>query len=86
MGPPFMYRGEPNAELFQKWKFTVEMWIKTNYIHKKNQVTRLQNYMEGKAFLFYSTKVAPNPKKWDLKSFFVSLFDYCFPNNFIEKQ
>ena len=32
MGPPFIYRGEPNVKLFQKWKFTVEMWVRTNYI------------------------------------------------------
>ena len=42
--------------------------------------------MEGKAFSFYSTKVAHNPRKWDLKSFFIGLFDYYFPNNFIEEQ
>ena len=85
MGPPFIYRGEPNVELFQKWKFAVEMWVRTNYIRRKNRISQLQNYMEGKAFSFYSTKVAHNPRKWDLKSFFIGLFDYCFPNNFIEE-
>ena len=80
---PFVYDGTPSIEIFQKWKFSVECWIKSNYIQKQNRLIRIQHYLSGNAFDFYYSKVIPRMSRFTLKKFFVKLFDWCFPPNFI---
>ena len=43
-------------------------------------------YLKGKAYDFYTQKVAINVYDWDLKQFFEELFNYCFPINYQMKQ
>ncbi|KAF8228767.1 hypothetical protein L208DRAFT_1042725, partial [Tricholoma matsutake] len=46
----------------------------------------LSYYLKGKAYDFYTQKVAMNAYDWSLKQFFEELFNYCFPINYCMKQ
>ena len=39
-------------------------------------------YLTGKAYDFYTQKVAIEEDKWSLRRFYAELFDYCFPVDF----
>ena len=42
----------------------------------------LSYYLSGKAYDFYTQKVAIEEDKWSLRKFYSELFDYCFPVDF----
>jgi len=80
--PPFVYNGEPNFMMYQKWVLEAKDWLKHSFIQRKHHVTRLKKYLSGCAFLFFMRDVAHEPKKWSLARVLEGLFDHCFPMNF----
>lgn len=46
----------------------------------------LSEFLNGKAYTFYTQRVSLNPKKWSLQKFFTELFNYCFPIYFCNQQ
>ena len=80
--PPFVYTGEPNFTLYQKWVLEAKDWLKHSYIRRKHRVARLKKYLSGRAFMFYMCDVAHEPKQWTLAHFLEELFNHCFPMNF----
>ncbi|KZT24426.1 hypothetical protein NEOLEDRAFT_1067049, partial [Neolentinus lepideus HHB14362 ss-1] len=83
---PFVYNGEANFSLFQKWVLEAKDWLRLSYIRKKHRVSRvyqrLKKYLGGRAYTFYMRDVARKVRKWSLKRFLEELFNYCFPVNF----
>ena len=43
------------------------------------KVFLLSYYLTGKAYDFYTQKVAINEEEWTVPHFYTALFDYCFP-------
>jgi len=80
--PPFVYSGEPDFTLYQKWVLEAKDWLKYSFVQRKHRVPRLKKYLAGRAFLFYMRDVARTPERWTLAHFLKELFDYCFPTNF----
>jgi hypothetical protein len=50
---PFVYNGEPNFTLYQKWVLEAKDWLKHSYIQRKHRVARLKKYLAGCAFMFF---------------------------------
>jgi hypothetical protein len=42
--------------------------------------------MKGKAYDFFTKKVAMDARSWRLKEFFEAMFNYCFPLDFRQEQ
>ena len=49
-------------------------------------VRLLAHYLEGKAYDFFMQKVATDPENWDLHTFFMELFNYCFPIDYQQQM
>jgi hypothetical protein len=45
----------------------------------RRRIFTLSQFLEGRAYDFYTQKVAMNEGDWPLSRFFKELFDYCFP-------
>ncbi|TFY52877.1 hypothetical protein EVG20_g10362 [Dentipellis fragilis] len=84
--PPFVYNGEPNYTLYQKWILEAKDWLKLSFIRHKNRVACLKKYLSGRAHSFYMRDVARCPSNWTLARFLEALFDHCFLTNFREIQ
>jgi hypothetical protein len=84
--PPFVYNGEPNFALFQKWVLEIRDWLRYSYIQRKHRVSRLKKYVGGRASTFYIRDIAQDPTAWTLRRFLEALFNYCFPANFRTMQ
>jgi hypothetical protein len=51
--PPFVYNGEPNFTLYQKWVLEAKDWLKLSFIQRKHRVARLKKYLAGRTFHFF---------------------------------
>ncbi|KAG6816165.1 hypothetical protein H0H87_008177, partial [Tephrocybe sp. NHM501043] len=72
-------------------KFTQFITIGSAYcqygkVKSEQQVMVLSQYLDGKAWKFYSRNMAKTPAAWTLDAFFTKLFNEIFPVNFREKQ
>ena len=45
----------------------------------RRRVFHLSYYLTGKAYNFYTQKVAIDEERWTLSQFYTELFNYCFP-------
>ncbi|KAF8220603.1 hypothetical protein L208DRAFT_1332825, partial [Tricholoma matsutake] len=61
-------------------------YVISGRVQKRRRVFVLSYYLKGKAYDFYTQKVAMNAYDWSLKQFFEELFNYCFPINYCMKQ
>jgi hypothetical protein len=48
-------------------------------VRGRRQVFLLSYYLTGKAYDFYTQKVAMNEEQWTVPQFYTELFNYCFP-------
>jgi len=78
--PPKTYDGAPDARSYHQFIRESEAYIRDGKVRGRGRkVFILSHFLEGKAYDFYTQKVAINENKWDLSRFFKELFDYCFP-------
>src|SRR6201996_5965627 len=77
--PPSRYNGEPNANAIQRFAREARTYVKMGRVPEKDQVYFISYYLDGKALDFYNQVVVQDEENWDLKRFFIELFEFCFP-------
>jgi hypothetical protein len=84
--PPSRYNGEPNANAIQRFARESKTYVKMGRVPEDEQVYFISYYLDGKALDFYNQVVVPDEESWDLKHFFIRLFEFCFPVDFRNGQ
>ncbi|KAF9491806.1 hypothetical protein BDN71DRAFT_1397751, partial [Pleurotus eryngii] len=80
------YDGSADSQTFYRFMRESKSYVEEGQVRSKHQVEKLSRYLQGTAYTFYIRQVAFNASEWTLNMFFTSLFDYCFPTNYISKQ
>jgi Retrotransposon gag protein len=83
---PLEYDGVADARSYHQFVTEGTDYVVSGRVHKRRRVFVLSYYLKGKAYNFYTQKIAMNVYDWDLKQFFKELFNYCFPINYRMKQ
>ena len=76
---PKEYDGKADACLYHRFVRESEAYLRDGKVKARRQVFMLSYYLTGKAYDFYTQKVASNEESWTLKEFYDELFNYCFP-------
>ncbi|RDB15248.1 hypothetical protein Hypma_004761 [Hypsizygus marmoreus] len=84
--PPEKYSGTADTQVFHRFITQSTAYVTDGRVKSKRQVAVICNFLEGKAYTFYTREVSYQPEKWALKKFFKNLFDYCFPVDFRSQQ
>ncbi|KAL0954707.1 hypothetical protein HGRIS_003656 [Hohenbuehelia grisea] len=91
--PPAMYDGvfdfnDKTKSVLKFNKFLTESltYVKMGNVQSKDQVLIISQYLSNCTYGFYSRKVSIQRRAWDLKKFFLKLYDHCFPPNFHQLQ
>src|SRR6201996_8061559 len=84
--PPSRYNGEPNANAIQRFAREARTYVKMGRVPENDQVYFISYYLDGKALDFYNQVVIQDEENWDLKRFFIELFEFCFPVDYRNKQ
>ncbi|EJD32565.1 hypothetical protein AURDEDRAFT_132094, partial [Auricularia subglabra TFB-10046 SS5] len=84
--PPEKYNGAANWEKFNEFTILTCKYMKSAYIAPKRQVGKLQTLLTDKAKRFYLQQVAGKENLWTRDSFFVALYNFCFPADFRSQQ
>ncbi|KAG6814624.1 hypothetical protein H0H93_012830 [Arthromyces matolae] len=84
--PPDKYSGQVDYRAFHRFLTHGTAYVKYGYVEKRRQVMVLSEFLSGKAYTFYTRRVALAPHKWTLKEFFTELFNYCFPIDYRNQQ
>lgn len=81
--PPVNYNGDPDPEVFHCFVRQTTELINGYDISPDMVFSTGATYLSGRAYDFYANTVAENPHKWtNLWTFFIGLFNYCFPMDF----
>ena len=81
--PPKIYDGSANAWVYHQFMRESESYPQDGRVWGTWQkVFTLSHFLVGKAYDFYTQKVAINEQDWPMPCFFKELFDYCFPIDF----
>ncbi|TFK66723.1 hypothetical protein BDN72DRAFT_737570, partial [Pluteus cervinus] len=83
---PDKYDGTPNSQTFIRFMSSASMYLEYTNFPKKARVYILSQFLTGKAYNFYLREIAPSPKSWTLRKFFIGLFNYCFPATYRTEQ
>jgi hypothetical protein len=84
--PPFVYKGEVQAELFKKWVRDARLYLKYSGLNRSQSLDILGKYLEKRAYKYYDQEILTKKKKLKLSKFFSGLFDYIFPPDFRAQQ
>jgi hypothetical protein len=76
--PPSRYNGEPNANAIQRFARESKTYVKMGRVPEDEHVYFISYDLDGKALDFYNQVVVPDEESWDLKKFFIELFEFCF--------
>ena len=77
--PPLEYDGRADARAYHRFVRESEAYLRDGKVHGRRRVFLLSYYLTGRAYDFYTQKVAINEEQWDLQDFYSELFNYCFP-------
>ncbi len=83
---PKEYDGTPDARAYYRFLTEGTAYVTDGKVDPDRQVFILSYYLTGKAYDYYTQKVALNNDEWSLSDFFEGLFNYCFPVNFRSEQ
>jgi hypothetical protein len=84
--PPTKYKGEPDANVFHRFVREGSAYVKMGRVKPKDQVFYLSYFLEDKACNFYNQVVLRDEASYDLETFLLDLFEFCFPVDFRSKQ
>ncbi|KAJ7751345.1 hypothetical protein B0H16DRAFT_1840544 [Mycena metata] len=84
--PPTRYSGEANANVFQRFARESSTYVKMGRVPDDEQIYFVSYYLDGKALDFYNQVVILKKESWSLRTFFVELFEFCFPVDFRNEQ
>ncbi|KZP02778.1 hypothetical protein FIBSPDRAFT_770033, partial [Athelia psychrophila] len=83
---PEMYKGEAEADSFEKFSDQVRDYAKAAFMTAEQAVTMAGARCSGDAYRFFETEVRRGKKKFGLTEFLKGMFDYIFPANFRTSQ
>ena len=83
---PKDYNGTDDPFLFFQFITQSMAYIREGWIPADVQINKISYFLKGKAYKFYSSKVAYDIDQWMLEQFFNELFNYCFPLDFKIQQ
>lgn len=83
---PDKYNGEPNILKFHRFISQCERYLDEGNVPPYDRVAKCSNFLEEKAYKYYSTEVSFNEDRWSTEKFFKGIFNYCFPPDFRLKQ
>ncbi|KIJ11621.1 hypothetical protein PAXINDRAFT_15531 [Paxillus involutus ATCC 200175] len=84
--PPFIYKGECQAGLFEKWVREVREWIKRGRLTTQQGIKLSGKYLAHSAYNFFEWDILDLKKRYTLSEYFESMFDYLFPPDFHMQQ
>ena len=76
---PKEYDGQADARSYHCFIRESEAYLRDGKVKGQRQIFLLSYYLTGKAYDFYTQKVASNEGNWTLRQFYNELFNYCFP-------
>ena len=76
---PKEYDRQADARAYHCFVRESKAYLWDGKVKRRRQVFLLSYYLTGKAYNFYTQKVASNEGSWTLKQFYDELFNYCFP-------
>jgi hypothetical protein len=56
-----------------------DAYLRDGKVRSRRKVFLLSYYLTGKAYDFYTQKVAIDEERWTVPQFYKELFNYCFP-------
>ncbi|KAG5349589.1 hypothetical protein C0989_002920 [Termitomyces sp. Mn162] len=80
------YNGVADVRAYYRFVMEGTDYVRTGRVECKRRVFVLSRFLKGRAYDFYTQKIAVNPYSWDLQEFFEEMFDYCFPINYRMEQ
>ncbi|KAG6876194.1 hypothetical protein C0993_005032 [Termitomyces sp. T159_Od127] len=80
------YNASPDARAYYRFVMEGTDYVRMGKVAYKRRAFVLSRFLKGRAYDFYTQKVAMNPYGWDLQEFFEEMFDYCFPINYQMEQ
>ncbi|KAF9474799.1 hypothetical protein BDN70DRAFT_771205, partial [Pholiota conissans] len=83
---PTIYHGDEDSMKFIKYVTQCKRFCAEAALPPSAQIPRCADYLQGKAYKYYSTMVAMDEDKLTLTGFFQGLYNYCFPPDFHLKQ
>ena len=76
---PKEYDGGADAQSYHCFVRESEAYLRDGRVKGRHQIFLLSYYLTGKAYNFYTQKVANDKVNWTLSQFYDKLFNYCFP-------
>ena len=77
--PPKEYDGSADVQAYHHFVQESNAYLQDGKVKGWRKVFLLSYYLTGKAYDFYTQKVAINEEEWTVPHFYTALFDYCFP-------
>ena len=77
--PPKEYDGSVDVRAYHRFVRESDAYLRDGKVRTRRKVFLLSYYLTGKAYDFYTQKVAINEERWSVSRFYKELFNYCFP-------
>jgi hypothetical protein len=85
--PPKDYDGTADSRAYHRFVMEGETYLRDGKVPRERHIRILAYYLEGKAYNFYTQKVAfDDPNNWSVHKFFTELFNYCFPVDYRQRM
>ena len=76
---PREYNGQAEPRAYHRFVRESEAYLRDGRVKGRQQIFLLSYYLSGRAYDFYTQKVALNEEEWTLHQFYGELFNFCFP-------
>ena len=86
MPMPDKYDGKADIDKFDAWSYNVMNYMEFVGADDRAMIRVIPRLISGKAEKFYMQYVSRNPDRYTVAVFIRKLFDYCFPDDFIEQM
>jgi len=83
---PDKYDGRPDIDRFDAWSYNLTNYMEFVGADDSAMIRVIPRLLTGTAEKFYLQYVARNPDMYTVKELLGDLFDYCFPDDFIEQM
>ena len=77
--PPKEYDGTADVRSYHRFVRESDAYLRDGKVRSRRKVFLLSYYLTGKAYDFYTQKVAIDEERWTVPQFYKELFNYCFP-------
>ncbi|EIN09698.1 hypothetical protein PUNSTDRAFT_133473 [Punctularia strigosozonata HHB-11173 SS5] len=80
--PPTVYDGRDDLDAFQRYVEESVEYLIDGMISRERHVAKIGHFLEEEAQMFVK-RVVKQPERWSVHQFFNELFNYCFPDGFL---